>query len=682
MKAKKVGIIIILVLLIVCLAIGAIVGIGEDEFVIGIISDPQIIAASEVGDDAYLSFLDFNAVGQKMLFVSESILATAVDKMIEQKVDVVLMPGDLTENGSKVGHETVARECQRLEDAGIPVYVTCGNHDINKSPKKYMSIADAVAQGLTDQIDETFEDGSCSVRVSGVTPEEFMSIYANFGFNEAIANDRLEEPETTYVGDYSFDEIGTMSYVCDLKGSNYRLISLDAANYYEDENENTYYMCYYGRGNGEPDVKGTGYSALTYRLLDWLMEQLESACDDGKEPLLMLHFPINDQLGSTIGLLLEGEDNALNLRSEVQRLLTVYGVKHVFSGHLHMQHTDTYTDEDTGASFEDIETGCLTNYPLPMRLFKSDFDGNTEVENLYLEGVKENYLPSYVDSALRLTLVTKLQEYALNPFIYDNLLTNVDGRINDGGSYDMFYTVFDLLNLDPEGTHEAELASLAEYIYTDLYKAFLEMPIYKTEGKQSLESICEKYGIVLPQSDYDHIWQFVIEIIGKVYKDEGGITYESDEATILRYGIYSAFEVLRTSELFTRLHEINNGIDAEFITEGFVAKLMTEGTLSLTEGDFLKKALVIVNDILSEKLPFSINLETDILGQIDSLMTIISIPGLLNGFIPGIADRETDTILGVAVSDMFDIGKGEIYLDNILEKMIFGVVARDVLYHE
>ncbi len=703
---KKVKV-ILSVLLIAVLVATALCCIGcnkkdeDKEYVIGVISDPQIVAAAEVGDDDYASFQDFNAIGQKMLFISEAILKTAVDRLIEAKVDVVLIPGDLTENGSKAGHEMVASQCARLEAAGIPTFVVCGNHDINKNPKRYLTTADAVAQGLT--IYEEFSDGTCSVRVPGVSPEEFMQIFNEYGFKDAIARDTLEEPVRVTVpveGEltpYEYYEVGTMSYVQDLPGSDYRLVCIDASNYYEDENENTYYMTYYGssnNNNSKAAIKGTGYSAMTKRLLGWVEAQLQAANSAGKKPVVMAHFPINNQMGDVVGQITDGIDNRMNMVDELLELFTQYKVEYTFTGHLHTQHVSTYTDDYYRATVTDIETGCLTNYPLPIRYVTTDKDGKVTIKNEYINSVKEEYLPSYLnDQKVKSSVLTDLQAYALDPFIYDNLLRNFDERIKEGDKYPLFNKVFNMLELDPDDQHQAELDSLASYIYNDLYMKFMTMPLYKTAGKVSLQDICEKYGVTLPTSEKyadKGVFQFFIQVLGKFYKydyenDGGEITYDSVEGQILRYGVYSAFEVIRTSTLFTQLHAINPDIPDSAISENFVRTMYQEGKIDFLCDGFILNVIAIINPVVEENTPLSLAGLT-VSGIVDTIETFLPV-GLsyVDQHMPGIYDVDENTILGVPVENILKVGTVdgdpvfEIDFDAVLKEVVFGKVGVGIL---
>ena len=667
----------------------------EKGFVLGIISDPQIVAEADVGDDDYASFQDFNAVGQKMLFLSEAILKTAVDRLIEKRVDAVLIPGDLTENGSKLGHQTVAAQCARLEAAGIPTYVICGNHDINKAPKRYLKTEEAQKQGLT--LYEEFEDGSCSVRTEGITPGEFTTLFYEFGFKDAVALDALDAPVQTTVEGRTFQEAGTMSYVQDLAGSNLRLLAIDAANYYEDENENTYYVTYYGSGkNRHADCMGTGYPVMTYRLLHWVEEQLAAAKEAGKTPIAMAHFPVNDQMGEAVGLLTDGIDNRMNLADELLELFAEYGVEYVFTGHLHTQHTATYTHSATGATVTDIETGCLTNYPLPIR-FVTIQAGKAGVENEYLTCVKEEYLPAYLNNeSVKTRVLTSLQQYALDPFIYDNLLRNFDEKINDGKPYALFYKIFDMLSLNEDEARSSELAALAEYIYDDLYMAFMKMPLY-TKDKQSantwcLEEICQKYGVTLPQSNYTSVFQFFIQLLGKVYKydyaaDGGAITYQSAEGTILRLGVYSIFEILRASDLFPRLHALNANLPEAPFGENFVGKLFTEGKLDLLCDGFLNNVLSVVQPLVEEYLSLDLRKPRTAVASLKLAINLAFIT--FSAKYPNIVNNKEKSVFGVPITNILtvditkedgeDVAIIEININNLLKQLVFEKIGAGLL---
>ena len=77
-------------------------------------------------------FLRALAAGDaKMTQYSPELLQALVEEALHQRPDVLLLTGDLTFNGERRSHEEFAAAMDRLWDAGVPVYVIPGNHDIN-----------------------------------------------------------------------------------------------------------------------------------------------------------------------------------------------------------------------------------------------------------------------------------------------------------------------------------------------------------------------------------------------------------------------------------------------------------------------------------------------------------------------------------------------------------------------
>ena len=82
----------------------------------------------------------------------------------------MIISGDLTLEGEKLSHEAFAQKLGKLEDHGIPVYVIPGNHDINNPKAASYKGAEVIPATRT-------------------TPEEFATIYRDFGYDEAISRD-------------------------------------------------------------------------------------------------------------------------------------------------------------------------------------------------------------------------------------------------------------------------------------------------------------------------------------------------------------------------------------------------------------------------------------------------------------------------------------------------------------
>ena len=100
----------------------------------------------------------------------EEITDAFLDEVLADPPDVVLLTGDLTFNGAEISHRRLAGKLQRLEDAGIPVLVLPGNHDVyNENAALYR--------------------GGSFERVPFASGESFAEIYRDFGPGEALSSD-------------------------------------------------------------------------------------------------------------------------------------------------------------------------------------------------------------------------------------------------------------------------------------------------------------------------------------------------------------------------------------------------------------------------------------------------------------------------------------------------------------
>ncbi len=100
----------------------------------------------------------------------EEITDAFLDEVLLDPPDVVLLTGDLTFNGAEISHRRLAGKLQRLEDAGIPVLVLPGNHDVyNENAARYR--------------------GGSFERVPFASGESFAEIYRDFGPGEALSAD-------------------------------------------------------------------------------------------------------------------------------------------------------------------------------------------------------------------------------------------------------------------------------------------------------------------------------------------------------------------------------------------------------------------------------------------------------------------------------------------------------------
>lgn len=107
----------------------------------------------------------------KLMLDIEALTDAFLDEVIAQRPEALLLLGDLSFNGAVESHRALAEKLRRVEDAGIPVLVTTGNHDLDNPSAAAFS-------------------GESYTLVPPADSAAFRALYAAFGYDEAISRDR------------------------------------------------------------------------------------------------------------------------------------------------------------------------------------------------------------------------------------------------------------------------------------------------------------------------------------------------------------------------------------------------------------------------------------------------------------------------------------------------------------
>ncbi|MDD4968591.1 MAG: metallophosphoesterase [Paludibacter sp.] len=274
---------------------------------IAILSDIHVMDPSLLLKDGP-AFQEYLAKDPKLLKFSTEILLVTVYKIIAQRPDLVLIPGDLTKDGEKISHETVTRILNLLTLHGIKVLVTVGNHDVNNP------------EALRYVKDKTF-------LVPNVQANRIPIIYANIGFKNAISRDP-----------------NSLSYVNEPINGLW-IITIDANKYYQNTTTN--------------EVGGI----IKPETMTWIKNQLAEAQSKGKNVIgmmhhgLILHYAAQNQVDP--GYVVDDSDNSANELMDA-------GMKIILTGHYHA--TDITKREHNGKFIFDVETGSTLNYPCTYRM--------------------------------------------------------------------------------------------------------------------------------------------------------------------------------------------------------------------------------------------------------------------------------------------------------------------------
>ena len=89
--------------------------------------DPSLLIANGSAFQTYL------AGDRKLLAESSAIDKAAVDAVVAQQPDILLVNGDETKDGEYVSHIAVSNLLARVAASGTMVYVIPGNHDVNNT---------------------------------------------------------------------------------------------------------------------------------------------------------------------------------------------------------------------------------------------------------------------------------------------------------------------------------------------------------------------------------------------------------------------------------------------------------------------------------------------------------------------------------------------------------------------
>ena len=152
MKAALFMLLFLLPLLISARALG--------ETRVMVVSDLHYLAR-ELYEGSELFLRALRAGDGKFTQYGDELLDALEKTALRERPDALIVSGDLTFNGEKASHQALAVRFARIRQAGVPVWVIPGNHDINTG----------AARGYTDT-------GWYSAE--GVTEADFASIYEDF----------------------------------------------------------------------------------------------------------------------------------------------------------------------------------------------------------------------------------------------------------------------------------------------------------------------------------------------------------------------------------------------------------------------------------------------------------------------------------------------------------------------
>lgn len=265
--------------------------------------------APELMDDGS-AFRKYVETGDsKQLELMNDIMQAFIRDISLNKPELLIVSGDVSNNGERKSHEQLASMFQQIEELGTEVYVIPGNHDILNPWSSQFK-------------------GDKQVKADYVTPEQFSEIYKAFGYDEAVSRDSK-----------------TQSYMA-APAPHVRLLMLDTCLYRSNERLR------------KPELTGIIPSS-TQR---WIREVVKEARKEGADVLPVMHHNLlshND---------LSGKEYQIINHQEIVSLFQELNLPLVLSGHVHLQHisaTDEAVAEESSSSstIYDVATSALSVYP-------------------------------------------------------------------------------------------------------------------------------------------------------------------------------------------------------------------------------------------------------------------------------------------------------------------------------
>lgn len=250
-----------------------------------------------------------------MLSKSAALLDAAIEKVKASNADVLLVTGDLTNNGSKTSHQYVAGKLAEVKAEGIPVYVIPGEHDVREG-------------GTT----------------TAVSKAVFEDLYKNFGYSEA-----QQDPNSA-------------SYVADL-GSGFKVVMSDSVAA-DGQGQMPQWVVDKAKAeiaNGNTVFAASHHPAVTRgsvdrTFIDLLHTLAGLEIDLGGKTKLYTNDP--DQAAASLGLLDDTYIIAGNGANPAA--LADAGVKFLFTGHAGQLSISGFTTNN-GAQMYDVMSGSLVN---------------------------------------------------------------------------------------------------------------------------------------------------------------------------------------------------------------------------------------------------------------------------------------------------------------------------------
>jgi hypothetical protein len=321
------------------------------------------------------AFQDYLAKDRKLLKESTEIMESVIEATKKIDAKFVIVPGDLTKDGELASHELAASYLSQLEASGKQVYVVPGNHDINNGVSyKYA--------------------GDKTEHVPNITPAEFVKIYGEFGYKEALQRDPA-----------------SLSYFAEPQAGLW-LLALDSCRYAEN------------KGDHEPITDGKMSTAT----LQWIEEMLIEAATKNKAVIAVMHHGMVEHYR---GQEKNYGEYIVDDYQAISKLLAMCNVRLAFTGHYHAQDITLARWHEANKFVFDIETGSLVTYPNPYRVVKIDASQKATISSYRIQATHthpddfQKYSLAYTRDTIKGIAKSTIQGYKVDSAEAEDLAQQV-----------------------------------------------------------------------------------------------------------------------------------------------------------------------------------------------------------------------------------------------------------------
>jgi len=424
----------------------------------------------------------------QMNFESSAIMHEFLDEFSESDSQYLLIAGDLT-CGKRQSHLEMAELLKQAEkESGKEIYVINGNHDCYaESDELHISI------------------------------DEFKSLYADFGYNQALNCDENS-------GSYSVD-----------LGDDFRLLAIDS--------------CIYGKDDGK----------ITDSTLSWIKEQSSQAKADGKQIIAMMHHSILPHFALQPMI-----DNYGDLAKEFVEM----GIELVYTGHIHANDISSANIGDN--TLYDVQTGSLISSPNAYREVTYS-DNSAKIESKYITKIDAEYLADGYTDEQMYQLTNNFSEYSYN-FFEAGVCRWINRYIGSAGKLGK------LLKLDPSSKEYEILNNLLLNVGDALAMPIYDDGS-TPDVADSIEEIAKTAGVELPKTDYERLYQVAFTVMIGFFHGDEDISVNEVEIPLLLTCIKaclarSATDMVFNNAVMSTVDSFNKSITGISVSEAMFNSLL------------------------------------------------------------------------------------------------------------